>query len=174
MIRRYPDRSGVRKAIVMLTDGVDNGSRKASLKQNLRDAEEANVVIYTVQYNTLPQLPQRLKHIADDKTREQVRLKLTKNYAVGSTYLQFLAEKTGGRMYRADDLAEVPNMFNAITETSPSAEKIRMIAPKPWNTLSPESCSAVIVSNDSPAHAASAAPMHMIHAAPRPEPPYVQ
>lgn len=105
-----------RKAIVMLTDGVDNGSRKASLKQNLRDAEEANVVIYTVQYNTLPQLPARLTQIADSKTREQVRLKLTKNYAVGSSYLQFLAEKTGGRMYRADDLAEVPTMFNAITD----------------------------------------------------------
>ena len=105
-----------RKAIVMLTDGVDNGSRKASLKQNLRDAEEANVVIYTVQYNTLPQLPARLTRIVDAKTREQVRLKLTKNYAVGSTYLQYLAEKTGGRMYRADDLAEVPTMFSAITD----------------------------------------------------------
>ncbi|MGH9932088.1 MAG: VWA domain-containing protein, partial [Pyrinomonadaceae bacterium] len=39
-----------RKAIVLMTDGVDNGSKQASLKQNLRDAEEANVVIYTVQY----------------------------------------------------------------------------------------------------------------------------
>jgi len=105
-----------RKAIVMLTDGVDNGSRKTSLKQNLRDAEEANAVIYTVQYNTLPQLPKRLSQIADAKTREQVRLKLTRNYGVGSDYLQLLSEKTGGRMYRADDLADVPRMFNAITD----------------------------------------------------------
>src|ERR1051325_12188539 len=30
-----------RKAIVMLTDGVDNGSRDASLQQNLRDAQNA-------------------------------------------------------------------------------------------------------------------------------------
>jgi Ca-activated chloride channel family protein len=105
-----------RKAIVMLTDGVDNGSRKASLRQNLRDAEEANVVIYTVQYNTLPQLPSRLNQISDAKTREHVRVKLTKDYSVGSNYLQFLAEKTGGRMYRADDLADVPQAFSAITD----------------------------------------------------------
>ena len=42
-----------RKAIVLLTDGVDGGSKRGSLKQNLRDAEESNTVIYTVQYNTL-------------------------------------------------------------------------------------------------------------------------
>jgi Ca-activated chloride channel family protein len=105
-----------RKAIVMLTDGVDNGSKKASLKQNLRDAEEANVVIYTVQYNTLPQLPERLSQIADLKTRERKRMKMTKDYAVGSSYLQLLAEKTGGRIYRADDLNNVPAVFSAITD----------------------------------------------------------
>jgi len=43
-----------RKAIVLLTDGVDRGSKRGSLKHNLRDAEESNIVIYTVQYNTLP------------------------------------------------------------------------------------------------------------------------
>jgi Ca-activated chloride channel family protein len=105
-----------RKAIVMLTDGVDNGSKKASLKQNLRDADEANVVIYTVQYNTLPQLPERLSQITNAKAREHVRAKMIKDYGVGSTYLQSLAEKTGGRLYRADDLNDVPAMFSAITD----------------------------------------------------------
>ena len=105
-----------RKAIVLMTDGVDNGSKQASLKQNLRDAEEANVVIYTVQYNTLPQLPARLSQISNLKAREHVRTKMMKDYGVGSNYLQFLAEKTGGRIYRADDLADVPQMFNAITD----------------------------------------------------------
>ncbi|HEV7746283.1 MAG TPA: VWA domain-containing protein [Pyrinomonadaceae bacterium] len=105
-----------RKAIVLMTDGVDNGSRQASLKQNLRDAEEANVIIYTVQYNTMPQLPARLSQISNLKAREHVRTKMVKDYGVGSTYLQFLAEKTGGRIYRADDLADVPQMFSDITD----------------------------------------------------------
>ena len=105
-----------RKAIVLMTDGVDNGSKKASLRQNLRDAEEANVIIYTVQYNTLPQLPERLSQIVNPKAREHVRAKMIKDYSIGANYMQSLAEKTGGRMYRADDLADVPAAFSAITD----------------------------------------------------------
>jgi Ca-activated chloride channel family protein len=105
-----------RKAIVLLTDGVDNGSKQATLKKNIRSAEEANVVIYTVQYNTLPQLPARLSQIANLKARESVRTKMIKEYGIGSNYLQFLADKTGGRLYRADSLLDVPQAFGAITD----------------------------------------------------------
>ena len=104
-----------RKAIVLLTDGVDGGS-KSSLKHNLRDAEESNAVIYTVQYNTLPELPARLSRIVNTKVRSRMQEKLTKEYAVGSNYLRSLAEKTGGRIYSADNLSDVPAAFNAITE----------------------------------------------------------
>jgi VWFA-related protein len=105
-----------RKAIVLMTDGVDSGSKLASLKQNLRDAEEANVIIYTVQYNTLPQLPERLSQITNLKAREHTRVKMIKEYGVGSNYLQFLAEKTGGRLYKAENIADVPQAFSAITD----------------------------------------------------------
>ncbi len=105
-----------RKAIVLLTDGVDGGSKKFSFRQNIRDAEEANVIIYTVRYNTLPQLPQRLSQILDTKVRERVQARMTKEYAVGATYLHTLAEKTGGRIYQAESLADVPQAFGAITD----------------------------------------------------------
>jgi Ca-activated chloride channel family protein len=105
-----------RKAIVLLTDGVDSGSKRGSLKHNLRDAEESNTVIYTVQYNTLPELPARLSRIVNPKVRSHMQEKMTKEYAVGSNYLRSLAEKTGGRLYSADNLSDVPAAFNAITE----------------------------------------------------------
>jgi Ca-activated chloride channel family protein len=105
-----------RKAIVLLTDGVDGGSKRGSLKHNVRDAEESNTVIYTVQYNTLPELPARLSRIANPKVRVHMQEKMTKEYAVGSEYLRSLAEKTGGRLYSADNFADVPAAFNAITE----------------------------------------------------------
>jgi Ca-activated chloride channel family protein len=105
-----------RKAIVLLTDGVDGGSKRGSLKHNLRDAEEANTVIYTVQYNTLPELPARLARIVNPKVRSRMQERMTKEYAVGSNYLRSLAEKTGGRIYSADNLSDVPAAFNAITE----------------------------------------------------------
>jgi Ca-activated chloride channel family protein len=105
-----------RKAIVLLTDGVDGGSKQTSLKQNLRDAQESNVVIYTVHYNTLPQLPERLSQITNLKAREHVRTRMIKEYGVGANYLQFLSDKTGGRIYQAETLADVPQAFDAITD----------------------------------------------------------
>ncbi len=104
-----------RKAIVLLTDGVDSGSKKASARQNLKDAEEANVVIYSVRYNTLPQLPERLSRIANPKARAHVEARMIKEYAAGAIYLQSMSEKTGGRLYNADSLSEVPQAFAAIT-----------------------------------------------------------
>lgn len=105
-----------RKAIVLLTDGVDGGSKQASSKQNIRDAEESNMAIYTVRYNTLPQLPERLSQIVDAKVRERVRARLIKEYGAGETYLQSLSAKTGGRFYNAESLTDVPQAFGAITE----------------------------------------------------------
>ena len=105
-----------RKAIVMLTDGVDQGSRRASRKQNLRDANESEVLIYTVQYNTLPQLPERLTQFTDLKVRARIQARMEKEYQSGSAYLQTLAEQTGGRLYNADTLGDIQQSFGAIMD----------------------------------------------------------
>lgn len=105
-----------RKAIVLLTDGVDEGSKLASRKQNLRDATESDVLIYTVQYNTLPQLPQRLSQITNPKVKARFQAKMEKEYAVGSAYLRELGERTGGRLFNADNLDEIQRAFSSITE----------------------------------------------------------
>jgi Ca-activated chloride channel homolog len=104
-----------RKAIILFTDGVDMSS-KATYKRNVRDAEERDVLIYTVQYDTLPQLPARLASIVNEKARERVRERMMKKYAVSQSYLSDLAEKTGGRFYRAEGLPDVEQAFAAITQ----------------------------------------------------------
>jgi Ca-activated chloride channel family protein len=103
-----------RKAIVLMTDGVDQSSA-ATLKATLSDIAEQDVLFYTVRYNTLPQLPQRLSVIKNEKARRKIQDRLMKGYAVSEPYLRSLAEKTGGRFYRADDLSDVGPAFEAIT-----------------------------------------------------------
>ena len=103
-----------RKAIVLMTDGVDQSST-ASFKSTLSEIAEQDVVVYTVQYNTLPQLPQRLSVIKNEKARRKVHERLMKGYALSEPYLHSLADKTGGRFYRADDLSDVGPAFEAIT-----------------------------------------------------------
>jgi Ca-activated chloride channel family protein len=105
-----------RKAVVLFTDGVDEGSKRASRRQNLRDANESDVLIYTVQYNTLPQLPERLSHIPDEKVRARVQSRMEKEYAVGATYLRTLADETGGHLYNADSLTDIKESFGAIMD----------------------------------------------------------
>lgn len=104
-----------RKAIVLMTDGVDQSSTAATLQGTLDDITEQDVLIYTVQYNTLPQLPQRLSMIKNEKARRKVEQRLMKGYALSEPYLRSLAEKTGGRFYKADDLRDVAPAFEAIT-----------------------------------------------------------
>ena len=103
-----------RKAIVLMTDGVDQSST-ASLKSTLSEIAEQDVLVYTVQYNTMPQLPQRLSVIKNEKARQKVQARLMKGYEMSQPYLRALAEKTGGRFYRADDLSDVGPAFEAIT-----------------------------------------------------------
>jgi Ca-activated chloride channel family protein len=103
-----------RKAIVLMSDGVDQSSL-ATFKSTVDDIAEQDVLIYTVQYNTLPQLPQRLSAIKSEKVRRKVQERLMKGYALSEPYLRALADKTGGRFYRADDLRDVGPAFEAIT-----------------------------------------------------------
>ena len=104
-----------RKAIVLLTDGVDENSHTSTLKSTLADIAEQDVLIYTVQYNTLPQLPQRLSVIRNEKARRKVQERLMKGYALSEPYPRELADKTGGRFYKADDLRDIGPAFEAIT-----------------------------------------------------------
>ena len=103
-----------RKAIVLMSDGVDQNSR-SSMQQTLADIAEQDVLAYTVQYDTLPQLPQRLSQIKKEKARKKVQERLLKSYALSEPYMRGLAEKTGGRFYRSDDLKNVGPAFEAIT-----------------------------------------------------------
>lgn len=52
VINQQLNRVSGRKAVVLFTDGVDTTSRSASYATNVRDAEEADALIYPVQYDT--------------------------------------------------------------------------------------------------------------------------
>jgi VWFA-related protein len=104
-----------RKAIVLMSDGVDQTSKLASLRSTLDQIAEQDVIVYTVQYNTQPQVQQRLSMIKSSKARRKIQERLLKEYAVSEPYLRGLADKTGGRFYKADDLRDVAPAFQAIT-----------------------------------------------------------
>jgi Ca-activated chloride channel family protein len=109
LFRRIPGR----KALVLFTDGVDtlfipphDTQRRATIKSNLRDAEESDVLIYPVQYNTLDDMLRTYREDYPEALRQE--------YEVAGRYLAGLANKTGGRLYRADSLETLKESFASI------------------------------------------------------------
>ncbi|MEK6281649.1 MAG: VWA domain-containing protein [Acidobacteriota bacterium] len=76
-----------RKAIILFTDG-ENTWGKATAKSTLQEAQESDVIIYALQYGDMP----------PDK------------------YLQQLADKTGGRYFKAGDINLIRQSFAGVAE----------------------------------------------------------
>lgn len=112
-----------RKAILLLTDGVDTASKKATYESTVRAAEQLDAAVYPIQYNTY-------SDFADNPSRQTDSLggggtaHMTKSgelaseaYKRGTIYLRLLAEKTGGRFEYTDSLKNLAKSFTRIALT---------------------------------------------------------
>jgi Ca-activated chloride channel family protein len=109
-----------RKAIVLLTDGVDTASAAATYNSTVRAAQQLDAAIYPIQYNTYADF-------ADNPTRQTDAIggggtaHMTKSgelaseaYKRATIYLRLLAEKTGGRFEYTDSLKNLSRSFMKI------------------------------------------------------------
>jgi VWFA-related protein len=128
-----------RKAIVLFTDGVDTTSRRADFESTVRDAEETDVLIYPIRYNTqqggnVGWGGNRRRRggypggggIFDDLLGQimgggSIRVsggsgQSPAEYARGKQYLDLLAQNSGGRSFEADTLGNLEAAFSGIAE----------------------------------------------------------
>ncbi len=129
-----------RKAIVLFTDGVDTSSQQATYQSTLREVEELDALIYPIQYDTTDYLramqdagsgsvtitTRRSGIFGTTTTQQTYNVPLNNGIPVpGSTkadydradqYLHSLADKTGGRLYQANDNAQLAQAFTRIAE----------------------------------------------------------
>ena len=129
-----------RKAIVLFTDGVDTSSQQATYQSTLREVEELDALIYPIQYDTSDYLramqgagngsvtitTRRSGIFGTTTTQQTYNVPLNNGIPIpGSTkadydradqYLHSLADKTGGRLYQADDTAQLAQAFTRIAE----------------------------------------------------------
>lgn len=128
-----------RKAIVLFTDGVDTSSHMATYQSTLREAEELDALIYPIQYDTTDYMramqgggnvtivtsrsnwpfggsssSQTTQTVPG--TSAPISGATQADYDRADQYLQGMAEKTGGRLYRANDPAELAKAFASIAE----------------------------------------------------------
>jgi Ca-activated chloride channel family protein len=123
-----------RKAIVLFTDGVDTSSFMATYQSTLYQAEELDALIYPIQYDTSDYMqggtitvvtnssgwpfPGRRSSKTYTIPSNGIQLPgMTKaDYERADQYLHALADKTGARLYKANDTAELSKAFAQIAE----------------------------------------------------------
>jgi VWFA-related protein len=129
-----------RKAIVLFTDGVDTSSYLATYQSTLREVEELDALIYPIQYDTSDYLramqgagsitivssssgwpfPGRSSSqvIYSGPTTGGIPPPGTTKaeYERADKYLHELAEKTGARLYQANDPSQLAQAFSRIAE----------------------------------------------------------
>jgi Ca-activated chloride channel family protein len=107
-----------RKAIVLLTDGVDHVSIE-SRAGNLHAAEETDAIICSVQYDTFFDQT-RIAQWGSEITRNTTRLYPPglgrEDYRRATAYLNDLATKSGGEYFHAPDLGNIKHAFARIAE----------------------------------------------------------
>jgi Ca-activated chloride channel family protein len=111
-LKRIPGR----KAVVMLTDGVDTASVRATYQSTLRAATEQYALIYPIQYDISKETATGQP---DDKFGRVTYTTpsgepLDKAYQRGTRYLQRIAEISGGRFQTSDSLKNLGNSFAQI------------------------------------------------------------
>lgn len=98
-----------RKAVVLFTDGVDTTSSKSSYEETLRDAEEADALIFPIHYNTFFDnrrnggvLSSPFPFPGGGGILNLPQGTRAEDYALGREYLNDLAAATGGRVFRPE------------------------------------------------------------------------
>jgi Ca-activated chloride channel family protein len=107
VLRDHLNRIPGRKAVVILSDGVDTASR-ATDADALYAAEGSNALVYAVQYDTIDDAARaQLDPISNGQIVTDLITpkgeRLSAAYKRASLYLRVLTDKTGGRFYRADN-----------------------------------------------------------------------
>ena len=109
-----------RKAVVLFTDGVDTTSRRANFQSTVAGVEEVDALFYPIRYDT--------QRRGDAGTVAQafglpsgVMVQLARgtseaDYQKGKTYLESLAENSGGRMFDADASTDLETSFAGVAE----------------------------------------------------------
>lgn len=115
-----------RKAVVLLSDGVDTSSRLVSKKRLLDSIRETEALIYPIQYDTYDDVLKSRRKDAqfqyDDNDKPyivetpRVRGEREKDYAEAREFFSSIAETTAGHVYRVGTTKSLEKAFTTIAD----------------------------------------------------------
>ena len=115
-----------RKAIVMLSDGVDTYSAKSSKKEILGLVEEDDVIIYPLRYDTYDDVRKnrrkdaQIRYDDDDKPyiyeTPPVKGERESYYVEAKEFLDAISDSSGGRVFKVSSTTNLNIAFTKIAE----------------------------------------------------------
>ena len=103
-----------RKAIILLTDGVDNDSRNATYQSNLNLAANASVQIYAVQFSTYDAAFKQAARIRREAPEGSGFNRI--DYERADAYLHQITDLTGASVFPAANVNDLDAAIAGITE----------------------------------------------------------
>lgn len=139
VLNRRLNRIDGRKAMVVFTDGVDTTSRSASYQSNVQDAEEDGALAYVLQYDTFNEMNRGGGGGSARTSSGNILIDILggigggnvwgknrrsqggagtseEDYRRADSYLHALADRTGGRVERAEAMTDLDRAFANIAE----------------------------------------------------------
>jgi VWFA-related protein len=115
-----------RKAVVILSDGVDTMSKIASARSIERDLTESDILIYPVQYDTYADVQKnrrkdaRIEYDDDDRPYAvesgPIRGERIEDYREANEFFADIAERSGGHLYKVRSNTNLKDAFSAIAD----------------------------------------------------------
>ena len=115
-----------RKAIILLSDGVDTSSQKATAETVLQTAAESDALVFPIVYDTYDDVQKSRKKDAqvfydeDDRPyvveRPRVKGEREEDYREADYFTKDLANKSGGRIYQVSSTANLNQAFAKIAD----------------------------------------------------------
>lgn len=103
-----------RRAIVLLTDGVDNSSRNADYQTNINDIAKSDVQVYAVQFSTYATVAKQTARIRRPPPEGSGFSRV--DYQRADAYLHQISELTGTSVYPAADLSRLDAAIASIVD----------------------------------------------------------
>ena len=118
--------TGGRKAIVLLSDGVDTSSLRSSAESVANRFNGEDVIVYPIEYNTFSDVQKARDKDAEIRYDEDDRPFVVKSapgkgerssdYLAAKSFLRTIADQTGGRTYPVTSTTNLNEAFSQIAE----------------------------------------------------------
>lgn len=103
-----------RRAIVLLTDGVDNASRNASYQANINDIAKSDVQVYAVQFSTYARVSSQNGRVRRQPPEGSGFSRV--DYQRADAYLHQISDLTGTSVYPAADVSKLDAAIASIAD----------------------------------------------------------